>query len=240
MRFPLFILTIINILFLYNISYSQVQIKGTVYDITQRVPLEGVSVLSTMKQGTSTDSNGHYNITLLARDSIYFSYFGKPTRPVAVQDISTPWEFNMSLRVTSGLLPTVVVKPKSYHLDSLQNRADYAKIFNFQKPNPFKSVNIGGGLVGMDPNAIINMFRFKRNKRIESFQKRLIQQEQDKYIDHRFNKIIVKKLTGLQAPILDTFMIRYRPSYYFVQSCNDLELYQYIWESGKEFIRKTH
>lgn len=231
------ILFIISILFCNNISYAQVQIKGTVYDITQRIPLEGVSVLSNTGKRTSTDSAGHYSITLLQKDSIFFSYFGKPTKPVAVKDIAYPWDFDMSLHVTSGLLPTVIVRPKSYRFDSLQNRADYAKIFNFQKSNPLNSINVGrGGVLGMDPNEIINMFRFKRNKRILAFQKRLMQQEQDKYIDHRFNKTIVKKLTNLESPALDSFMIRYRPDYYFVQSCNDLELYQYIWESGKKFI----
>ncbi|MES2773249.1 MAG: carboxypeptidase-like regulatory domain-containing protein [Bacteroidota bacterium] len=220
-----------------NTVSAQVQVKGTVYDVTQRIPLEGVSVLSATGRGTSTDSNGHYSIMLPSNDSIYFSYIGKPTKPVAVKDINQPWDFNMSLHVTSGLLPTVIVRPKSYRLDSMQNRADYAKIFNFQKPNPLNSINTGtSGVVGMDPNEIINMFRFKRNRRIQAFQTRLLQQEQDKYIDHRYNKKIVKKLTGLQGEDLDKFMVRYRPDYYFVQACNDLELYQYIWQAGKQYL----
>jgi len=212
-----------------------------VYDITQRIPLEGVSVLSASGRGTATDSNGHYTIMLPSSDSIYFSYIGKPTKPVAVKDIAHPWEFNMSLHVTSGLLPTVIVRGKSYKLDSMQNRADYARIFNFQKPNPLNTVNVGaGGVVGMDPNEIINMFRFKRNKRILAFQNRLMQQEQDKYVDHRFTKTIVKKLTGLQGEKLEAFMVRYRPDYYFVQACNDLELYQYIWQAGKQFLARKN
>jgi CarboxypepD_reg-like domain len=222
----------------YNaVAQPQVQLKGTVYDITQRIPLEGVSVLSGSGRGTATDSNGQYTLVLPENDSIYFSYIGKPTKPVAVKSIATPWDFNMSLHVTSGLLPTVIVRARSYKLDSMQNRADYAKIFNFQKPNPLKTVNVGaGGVVGMDPNEIINMFRFKRNRRIQAFQNRLMQQEQDKYIDRRYNKTIVKKLTGLQGTALETFMVRYRPDYYFVQACNDLELYQYIWQAGKQFV----
>ena len=212
------------------------QIKGTVYDVSQKIPLEGVSVLSASGRGTSTDSNGHYVLNLADKDSIFFSYFGKPTKPVAVKDIQYPWDFNMSLHVSSGLLPTVIVRPKSYRLDSMQNRADYARIFNFQKPNPLTTVNTGaGGVVGMDPNEIINMFRFKRNRRIQAFQTRLMQQEQDKYVDYRYNRKIVKKLTGFEGDVLDKFMKRYRPDYYFVQSCNDLELYQYIWQAGKQF-----
>ncbi|MEO7312144.1 MAG: carboxypeptidase-like regulatory domain-containing protein [Chitinophagaceae bacterium] len=217
-------------------SQPQVQVKGTVYDVTQRIPLEGVSVLSSSGRGTATDSNGHYTLSLPPNDSIYFSYINKPTKSTAVKDIAYPWDFNMSLHVTSGLLPTVVVRAKSYRLDSMQNRLDYAKVFSFQKPNPLSSINVGSnGAVGMDPAEIINMFRFKRNRRILSLQRRLLQQEQDKYIDHRFTRTIVKKLTGIQSDELDSFMVRYRPDYYFVQNCNDLELYQYIWEAGKQY-----
>ena len=64
-----------------------------------------------------------------------------------------------------------------------------------------------------------------------------MQQEQDKYIDFRYNKGIVKKLTGLKSPALDSFMVKYRPDYYFVQARNDLELYQYIWEAVNNSMR---
>jgi len=216
--------------------FGQVELKGTVYDVTQRIPLEGVSVSSTSGLGAVTDSNGQYILKLPSTDSVYFSYLGKPTKPVAVKDITVPWDFNMSLKIRSDLLPNVIVRPRNYKMDSIQNRADYKGIFGFQKPNPLNTINVGSnGAVGMDPNAIINMFRFKRNKRILAFQNRLMQQEQDKYIDYRYNRKIVKRLTGLESPLLDTFMVRYRPDYYFVQARNDLELYQYIFQAGKEF-----
>ena len=142
----------------------------------------------------------------------------------------------MSLKVTvRNALPNVIVRPRSYKLDSMENRADYAKIFGYQKPNPLRNINVGGGAVGIDPNEVINMFRFKYNRRMQAFQNRLVEQEQDKYVNYRFNKTIVKKLTKLQGEQLDTFMARYRPSYYFVQASNDLELYQYIWMAGKQF-----
>ncbi|HNF29287.1 MAG TPA: hypothetical protein PLY81_03305, partial [Chitinophagaceae bacterium] len=74
----------------------------------------------------------------------------------------------------------------------------------------------------------INMFRFKRNRQILALQKRLEVQEREKYIDHRFKKLLITKLTGLQQPQLDTFMLNYRPEYYFLQRLNDLELGYYI------------
>ncbi len=206
------------------------------YDATQRIPLENIWVLSYKGASTFTDSMGNYSIRLAPDDSLYFSYEGKGTKKYLVREIPYPYAFDMSLKVTvRNALPNVIVRPRSYKLDSMENRADYAKIFGYQKPNPLRNINVGGGAVGIDPNEIINMFRFKYNRRMQAFQNRLVDQEQDKYINYRFNKKIVKKLTTLQGEQLDTFMVRYRPSYYFVQASNDLELYQYIWTAGKQF-----
>lgn len=215
--------------------FAQIEVKGTVYDKTQRNALEGVSVLSSSGAGTSTDSLGHYSLKLAASDSIYFSYQGKPTAKFAVKTIERSWEFNMSLQVTTNMLPTVIVRSQNYHMDSLENRKEYAKAFGFHKPNPLKSVNFSNGTVGMDPNVIINMFAFKENHHMKAFKERLEDDEEQKYINHRFTKTIVKKLTGLESPELDSFMVSFRPSYLFLQSQNDLEFYEYIQKSGKAY-----
>ena len=87
--------------------------------------------------------------------------------------------------------------------------------------------------VGLDINEVINMFRFKRNRQILALQRRLIEQEQDAYINNRFKKAFVRKLTGLQSPMLDTFMVRYKPEYEFLLTLNDLEFGYYIQECFK-------
>jgi hypothetical protein len=68
-----------------------------------------------------------------------------------------------------------------------------------------------------------------------SFQQRLLQQERDKYIDHRFNKGLVRQLTSLSGNELDSFMLIYRPSYSFSQSAGDYEFHKYIKDSGERF-----
>ena len=71
--------------------------------------------------------------------------------------------------------------------------------------------------MGFDLDEIINMFRFRRNKSMANFQKRLLQQEEDSYIDYRFNKGLVRRLTLLTGNELDSFMRLYRPSYIFTK-----------------------
>jgi hypothetical protein len=98
--------------------------------------------------------------------------------------------------------------------------------------------NPGGLTVGFDFEAIINMFRFKRNQNMEFLQKRLIDQEQEKYVNFRFSKAFVRKITLLKSPELDTFMVRFRPPYELVTKMNDLEFGYYI-EKQLEIYRRT-
>ena len=88
---------------------------------------------------------------------------------------------------------------------------------------------------GLDLDEFINMFSFKKNRRALSFQRRLLQQEKDNYVNHRFNKGLVRKLTGLSSPALDSFMVQYRPPYEMAAQMNDLEFGQFVIEAFKYY-----
>lgn len=210
------------------------EVKGTIFDISQKNPLEGVSVMSTNGAGTSTDEFGRYVIKVFPTDSLFFSYQGRETGKYPVLKMEDYRQFNMALHVKVYALPNVIVRPPDYRTDSMENRMNYAKYFNYSKPNPLKSINVGPGGVGMDPNEIINMFRFKRNRQLASLSRRLIADEQDKYIDFRFSKTFVRELTGLKDTDLTDFMRKYRPPYDFVVITNQLELGYYIQQCYKK------
>jgi len=210
-----------------------VTISGTVYDITARRPLEAVAVMSTSGRGTVTDSAGRYSLTMLRRDSMWFSLIGKTTMKYPVDTITNTSGFDVMIHIKATQLPEVKVRNSYYKFDSVQNRNDYAKIFNFRKPglrlsNNTSTYNPGTVTVGLDINEIVNMFRFKRNRQILALQRRLLQQEQDKYIEHRFSKAFIRKITKLEGRELDVFIFRYKPEYEWLQTLNDLELGYYI------------
>ena len=214
---------------------AQVKVSGTVYDISKSIPLQSVSVLTTSGHGTVTDSSGHYIITAYESDSIYFSYLNKPTAKFPVRAIPNIFAFDISLHVPVAELPVVRVKLPNYHMDSLQNRRDYEKVFNYRRPGLGISSGQGGAGVGLDLDEFINIFRFRHNKRMLAFQHRLEQEEQDKFIDHRFTKATVRKINGLSGDSLNLFMKQYRPSYEFTQVSNDYEFLEYIKLAGEAF-----
>ncbi len=189
---------------------------------------------------TSTDSMGRYSIQVKPGDSISFVYKNKPTQPFEVNTIANPAQFDISLHLNIeskySVLKEVIVYSKSHKEDSLDNRQTYASIFRYEKPGLSTSMTPGGG-AGADVNELINIFRFRRNKRIKSFQLRLEREEQEKYIDFRFNKISVGRITNFTGAALDTFLVWYRPDYEFTMESNDLVFNQYILNASYEFRR---
>ncbi|HEX8332470.1 MAG TPA: hypothetical protein VF622_07585 [Segetibacter sp.] len=217
--------------------FSQITVSGTVYDITKRTPVEAVSVISTGGTGSITNASGRYTISVNESDSIYFSYLNKPTPKYPVLSIANLGAFEISIMIKVAELPSIFVKPRSYILDSLSNRKDYARIFNYKKPGVSSSLIGTPGSIGVGLNLaeFISMFNQKKIRRTLSFQNRLLQEEQDKYINHRYSKSLVRQLTKLPSPELEVFMEIYKPAYDVVLRLNELELGKYILDSYKKY-----
>lgn len=209
-------------------------------DKSKKNYIEGVRVMSTSGKIAFSDSLGHYKIKANYNDSIYFVYNNKPTQKFTVNTIPNYSQFDISLhnvaKSNNALLQEVIVFAKNHKQDSIENRLTYAEAFYYHKPRVETSIVPGGG-VGMDANELINMFRFKRNKRLETFQKRLETQEQEKYIDYRFNKKFVHRITQLSGKNLDTFMVWYKPSYNFASTSSLIDFNQYILNASYSFKR---
>jgi len=214
---------------------QEFRIRGHVFDSTRTYPMEAVSVQTSAGRGTQTDAAGYYEILVSEKDSIWFSYLGKPTVRFPVLKISDPNAFDISLHVTIPVLKEVKIRPTSYRLDSIRNRLDYAKVFNYRKPALRPTVTSSG--VGFDLNELVNMLRFRRNRSMAAFQRRLIEQEQESHVSHRFNTTLVRRLTRLEGPALDSFMIIYRPAYLFAKTAGEYEFQKYIRDAGLRFLQ---
>jgi hypothetical protein len=221
---------------------GQLTINGTVLDSTKTIPVKDVTVKSTNGTVALTDSLGHYTIVTTDKDSLTFIYQGKPTARFAVKQIPNIGNFELSLhvRVTEKFktLKEVKVYSKNYRQDSLENRDHYAKYFNYSKPTVRTNSDSYTGAAGMDINELINIFRFKRNKQLRKLQERLVEQEQENYINYRFNKNTVRRITGLQGKQLDQFITEYRPDFEFTQNSSLVEFYQYILNASYDFKKR--
>lgn len=211
--------------------YGQVEVHGTVYDRSRYFAMPGVSVMSTAGQGTMTDSTGQYRLHVSRKDSIFFSYLGKATVKFPIRTIDPNSPLDISLAIAVDSLPLVVVRPKAYRYDSMENRDEYRKIFDYEPD--YIGQGQGGAGINLDM-----LFGARRNRQMLALKARLIEEEQEKYVDYRFNRPLVRRITGLERPALDLFMKMYRPTYDFIKSFeNDYDYYKYIKDCSIYFTR---
>ncbi len=217
---------------------AQLTVSGTVLDKSKLNRVENVQVLSTGGMFSTTDSMGEYSIQVKPGDSLYFVYKKKPTQFFPVNNIQNFQQFDISIHLNIeskyNVLKEVIVYSKSYQEDSIENRQTYANVFNYSKPGLSTSI-APGGAVGADVNSLINIFRFRRNKQLRAFQKRLESQEEEKYIDYRFNRMAVARITGLSSPAIDTFLVWYRPTFEFTRLSSEIDFTEYVLKASYQF-----
>jgi hypothetical protein len=225
-----------------NVS-GQVMISGNVYDSSKLYAIPDVTVYSTSGGTALTDSTGAYHIYSAETDSLSFYYNGKSTIKFPVKAIANYTAFDISLRVKVKdkekykLLNPVTVFTSSYQKDSIENRQDYAKIFGQEKPG-IHSTYDPGGAAGLDLDALIGMFQFRKNKQELAFKNRLLQDEQERYIDYRFSSKTVSRITGLKGDTLEKYRKIYRPTYFFVVNSSLAQFYQYILNTSYAFKKQ--
>jgi hypothetical protein len=227
-----------GLLLTFTLAAQTVMVSGTVLDSTRKLIVPSVKVTSTSGAITYTDSVGHYNILVNPTDSIAFFYRNKSTTwfPVADMRYTKTFDIALQIRLESRYqtLQEIVVIGKSYRQDSIENREKYKRIFNGSTGGlKLTETTTYGGTPGLDPNEIINMFRFRRNRSLKAFQKRLLDEEAEKFVSNRFNKPLVKRISGFQGAILDSFMEQWRPDYDFTVTATEYQFHEYILEASK-------
>jgi hypothetical protein len=229
-----FYITLVGCLFTVCAS-SQHLVRGTVVDSTKRYAIEAVTVQTTGSKFAMTDSLGQYKIEMTEKDSIWFSYLGKSTPKYPFSRIQDIRQFDISILLKSNVMREVRIRSRLYRQDSVQNRKDYAKVFNWKRPNVESLTSVTSTGVGFDVQELIRLFQFRKNKSMERFRERLIQQEREKFVENRFNKALVRQLTGLEGEELDRFITQAKPSYAFTLYATEYDFRMYIKKAGERF-----
>lgn len=198
-----------------------------------------VHIKSTSGQTAVTDSLGKYSIWVTATDSLIFIYNNKPTLQYAVKTIENTGSFDISLHVRMyekfKTLKEVQIFTKSYRQDSIDYRQRFATIFNYKKPGVQSSFDPSSGAAGLDINELINIFRFKRNRQLKKMQERLEEEEKERFINYRFNKATVSRITKFTGTDLAIFMKNYRPDFEFTKNSSLVNFYQYILNASYHY-----
>lgn len=208
---------------------DSLNVSGRVYDTSKLYVVPNVKVFSTSGTETMTDSMGYYKLMVNPSDSIYFNFNNKNSvkYPVLAMKDNEAFDIAIPVKVNSKykVLQEVTIFTDTYREDSLINRLEYSSLFD---PPQEDNINV---------SAIVGLFKFRKNKTRKLTQQRLLEQEQEAYIDYKFSPKLITRITGLKGEELKEYRRIYRPSYEFIVLSSEVQYYQYIIDSAKEFER---
>lgn len=228
--------TIILLLFA-HLSFevsAQQPFMGRIYKKGSKELLSSVSIqnLSHLKYNLS-DQGGNFRIEASDGDTLIFSSAGYQTDTLTITSSMFVGEYHIFMEPRVVLLAAVRVGALSnYQLDSMERRKDYEWVYGRRGSTPVLDKKKAGDGVG----ASMTLPSFSSGDRqIEKLRKRLVTEEEDFYIDSRFTREYVTRLTHLQGDALDQFMVKYRPAYKWCRMATNTDMLLWINDSFKKF-----
>lgn len=235
-----YLLPLLLTLFAAN-AFSQTNIVAGVINDLNFDPVARAKVFTSGGATAYTDSLGTFYMSVAnLSDSVYVLFNNNTSRGYSIPP-------NRILSITLNMflvesefsdkesLPDVVVQNRNHYLDSIQNRSDYAKIFDPTTSGEYllkflsNPINIG---------YLFKTFQFKQNKKRQVYKDFAVFLEQEKHIKQRYTKLLMRKYTDLEGEELEAFMGRYAPSYEKLQSMDDITLAQYVINCYKQYQAK--
>lgn len=222
-------------------AYSQTNIVAGVVNDLNFDPASGAKVYTTGGAVAYTDSLGTFYMSVAnLKDSVYVLFNNKTSKGYAIPP-------NRILSITLNMflveneftekesLPDVVVQNSNHYLDSLQNRSEYAKIFDAPTSGQYFLRYLSSPLL---LGNLFSALKFKENKKRQVYKDFAVFLEEQKHIEQRYNKLLIRKWTQLEGAELEAFMAAYAPSFEQYQAMDDITLAQYVIDCYKDYLSK--
>jgi hypothetical protein len=191
---------------------------------------------STQHQYDQSDMGGNFKIVGAVGDTIVFSFSEyRPDTVLVMEDMLIDrYDVFLSPKVTQ-LATVTIADVNTYALDSMQRRRDYESFYEDHSSTSLLAHQTPTDGVGLTFSPI--SFLSRKEKRKRALGKRLERDEKQFYINYKFPRNYVAKLTSLTGDSLQLFMVRYRPSYAFCRNASSEDMLIYINDHFKEFCR---
>lgn len=215
-------------------AHSQCLISGKVTDSIHGAPLYPATVFNiTSGQAVYADSLGNYKIRAQNGDKLEYRYLGFYSKKYAVPAGFTHIIHNVILISKRIKLKTVEIQSLTpYQQDSLERIRTFGHYLSLPIAHLFGGSSGGLG-VSMHP---ITYFS-KKERRKRRFHKMYKQFEKDAFIDSRYTRKLVHRLTGMTDDSLRIFMYKVRPDYNFARHSPDLLFWSWILRKYKAWAK---
>ena len=212
-------------------------LTGKIYKANSTEHLVSVSIHNiTQQRYDLSEEDGSYRIQAAPGDHISFSSVGYKADTMTVTASFLTAAYPVYLDVRAQTLQSVRVGQFSnYQLDSMDRRKEYAWVYDHENTPHVARDRQGADGVGVTLNIFRNTSTAAK-QRIK-LSKRLEKEEEEFYVDSRYNKDYVTKITRLKGDSLADFMRRYRPSYDYCRKAATVDILVYINDSYKQYMK---
>lgn len=211
-----------------NAQQTEQKLYGIVKDSLMLTPIANVAIHNTSakKITSSAGENGAFQIMAKPGDTIRFyaaSYhegFYVVVDSKLRMDTLEIWLKPMIHEDLPGVFVSTYTY-KNYQADSAARMKNFVEDVGLKTPT-FSKSNSGAG-VGIGLDALFGKKNKQKKRAFEIFK----DDEMQRYIDFRFNKILVHQYSGLRGAKLQEFMHKYRPTYEWLRENTDAESLKY-------------
>ena len=201
-----------------------------------------IATITAALHQTSSNANGEFSIgtsgpgDTIKIFAIGFKSFNFPVKNWRGDNII------IRLKPLSLMLGGVVIGARRDHKkDSIKNRREFERVFNYTPPkftdmltsSPAQA-NVPFAFVNIDLGVLVGILT-RKNSPTYKLKKELLRDEQADYINTRYNRLLVIRITHLQGDSLDKFMDKYYPAIDWVKKTSDYDMGQYIKAKAIEF-----
>ncbi|ANI89524.1 hypothetical protein A9P82_09615 [Arachidicoccus ginsenosidimutans] len=214
-------------------------VYGKLIDSITLLPVQDVQVLNVNTGETDiTNSKGLFLLKGHLNDTLSFVRIGYQTqRFVLAGNKAAQDTIQIILIPKTEELKSVTVSAYSYadyQADSTERRRSFEQSVGYAH-HYFEGSNSGAG-IGFSLDRLFS----KKEKKKENAYRIYTQYEEQRYVDFRFNPIIVHSYTGLRGDSLQQFINRYQPSYKWLRSHKTSDdIFYYINDKMKELENKN-
>jgi hypothetical protein len=217
-------------------GFAQQFLTGKVYRKDSKEILFSVNIENrTQHRHDISDESGAYRIQAGVGDLLVFSSVGfRPdTLVISPPMLSSDYPVYMEPKVVT-LQSVRVGSLSNYQIDSLERREEYSWVYDHGEEKRFARERKGDG-VGISLNILRNASHADKDR--ESLKKRLLREEENYYVDFRYPREYVARLTHLKGDSLQHFMEHFKPSYDFCRKAANVDILVFINDSYKKFMR---
>jgi hypothetical protein len=216
-------------------SYAQT-ITGIVVDKASKQPINN-ALVNCGRAKTYTNTLGMFEIPAdNTTDSLRITHFGYKTFMV-LHKSTTVLRIEME-SAAINLDAVTIHATRSFKQDSIDNRLTYARQFNYRAPKLTDAFSTDakqpGELLSINLLTVVDLLTKKSTPQYK-FNKTLLNDEHETYIDHKFNRGNVSRITGLKGDTLSTFLVQYRPTFQLAQKYTDYDMEVYIKSNFEKF-----